>query len=274
MHMTIEQVKAILASNSEVEAWYPYITNFFQKYKINNMLRVAAFFAQTAHESRDFNIMEENLNYSANGLDRVFAKYFIKSGVDAKAYARQPEKIANYVYGNRMGNGGPESGDGWKYRGGGIIQLTGKNNYAAFSEAIGMSLDDTAAYVRTKQGALESACWFWSKNGLNELADKGDIVAISKRINGGTNGLKDRKDRYRLYMEILGDAEGGVWRPAKKGDKGEHVRSIQRLLNVPVDGDFGPTTLAAVKKFQVKNGLSVDGIVGPKTLEKLRDINK
>lgn len=275
MKLTKEQVRAILASNSNADEWYMYLTNLLPKYKIDNKLRISAFFAQTAHESRDFTVLEENLNYSANGLDRVFAKYFVKSGVDSKAYARQPEKIANYVYGNRMGNGSPETGDGWRYRGGGIIQLTGKNNYKAFSEAIGLSLEDTVRYVRTKQGSLESACWFWSVNGLNDLADRGDIAAISRRVNGGTNGLKDRKERYKLYMEILGDPEGGVWRPAKKGDKGEHVAAIQRILgNIPVDGDFGPNTLSAVKKFQKKNGLEVDGIVGPKTLEKLRKANE
>lgn len=125
--------------------------------------------------------MKENLNYSADGLNKIFPKYFKNAGRDANAYARNPEKIANVVYANRMGNGSPESGDGWKFCGRGLIQLTGRSNYESLAETLEMPLDEAVEYLETAGGALESAAWFWANNGLNEIADTDDIVRATKK---------------------------------------------------------------------------------------------
>ena len=168
----------------------------------DNPHRVAMFLAQVAHESGGFNFVSENLNYSADALRIVFKKYF-PTIVLANQYARQPELIANIVYGNRMGNGPEASGDGWKYRGRGLIQLTGKNNYTKFATALGLTLNEVIAYLQTPAGAVESACWFWDINKLNAIADKEDFVTATKRINGGVNGLADRQHRYEIALEAL-----------------------------------------------------------------------
>lgn len=173
------------------------------KYEINTVNRVAGFIAQCSHESVGFTVLHENLNYSADGLNKIFPKYFIKAGRDANAYARQPEKIANIVYASRMGNGDTASGDGWRYRGRGVIQLTGKDNYTNFGKSIHLTAAETSDYLETKRGALESACWYWKTNGLNATADAQDIVAMTKKINGGTIGLEDRKAHFKHALEIL-----------------------------------------------------------------------
>ena len=160
--------------------------------------RAAHFFAQTAHESGGFKTFSENLNYSAKGLRNTFGKYF-KTDLDAQMCARQPQRIANRVYANRMGNGDVSSGDGWKYRGRGALQLTGKENYEAFANYIGrpdvMSNPDLVA----GELCFESALWFFDKNKLWGICDQGvndaDILALTKRINGGTHGLDDRRTK-------------------------------------------------------------------------------
>ena len=167
-------------------------------------MRLSHFLAQTSHESGGFRLIEENLNYSADGLNKIFPKYFIKAGRDAQAYHRQPEKIANVVYASRMGNGDTASGDGYKFRGRGLIQLTGRSNYTALSTDLGVNIEETVAYLTTPEGAVESAAWFWNKNGLNSLADKDDVVAVTKRINGGTIGLEDRQKHTAHFKNILG----------------------------------------------------------------------
>lgn len=164
--------------------------------------RLAAFLAQLAHESGGFSITRENLNYSQQGLRKTFPKYFPTDELALK-YARQPEKIANRVYANRMANGDENSGDGWKYRGRGLIQLTGKFNYTKFSKAIDMSLEDTINYLETPSGAVSSAGWFWDTNKLNSYVDNNDFVGLTKRINGGTIGLADRKHHYELALKHL-----------------------------------------------------------------------
>jgi putative chitinase len=174
-----------------------------QKYKLNTPLRLAHFLAQTAHESGGFRLIEENLNYSAEGLNKIFPKYFIKAGRDATQYSRQPEKIANVVYASRMGNGDTNSGDGYKFRGRGLIQLTGRSNYTALSTDLGINLEEAVKYLTTAEGAVESAAWFWNKNGLNSLADKDDVSSVTKKINGGTIGLEDRKKHTKEFKEIL-----------------------------------------------------------------------
>ena len=175
----------------------------FAFYEINTPERIAMFLAQAGHESAGLSVMEENLNYSAQGLNKIFPKYFARAGRDANAYAKKPEKIANVVYSNRMGNGDEASGDGYRYRGRGFIQLTGKSNYAAFASDMEMSLEEATAWLDTAEGAVWSACWFWDSRELNKWADKGDILTVTKKINGGTIGLEDRKSHYAEALHIF-----------------------------------------------------------------------
>jgi putative chitinase len=164
--------------------------------------RTAAFLSQLAHESGGFNIIIENLNYSAVGLTRVFSKYF-PTLVIANQYARKPEQIANRVYANRMRNGDEKSGDGWKFRGRGLIQITGRANYTSFAQSLEMDLDATVEYLETPSGATVSAGWFWDANKLNSYCDKDDFIGLTKRINGGTNGLADRQHHYEVALQYL-----------------------------------------------------------------------
>jgi putative chitinase len=175
------------------------------KFAINTPLRLAHFLAQCGHESGGFRATQENLNYSAKGLNGIFRKYFPTEAA-AAAYARNPQKIANKVYGNRMGNGNEASGEGYKFRGRGYIQLTGKENYTAFGKAIGEDIPSNPDVVASKY-ALLSAAWFFSKNGLHRMADEGasDLVVtkITKRVNGGTIGLPDRIKHFKEYYHLL-----------------------------------------------------------------------
>jgi putative chitinase len=232
----------------------------------------------------DFTRLEENLNYSEKALNSVFGRYFGEGKRDAAEYARNPEKIANYVYQDefrskrgQMGN--TEPGDGWLFRGRGIKQLTGRNNYTAFGKTVGMSAEEAAEYVATPQGAIESACWFWKTNKLEKWADAGDNVGLTKKINGGTIGLDDRNRRWEEALGILGGeytppAPKAAPKPAgkrtlRRGMKGDDVAAMQKVLGVAADGDFGFGTLTAVKKWQKTNGLAADGIVGPATQAKM-----
>ena len=167
-----------------------------------NMNRAAGFVAQIAHESGGFNFVKENLNYGAAGLMNTFKKYFPNQEI-ANQYQRQPEKIANRVYANRMGNGDEDSGDGYRFCGRGLIQLTGRNNYTKFASDLGISVEDTVAYLETPAGAVSSAGWFWDQNNLNQYCDSGDFVTLTKRINGGTIGLEDRQQHYKLALQLL-----------------------------------------------------------------------
>ena len=164
--------------------------------------RQAGFIAQCAHESGSFCRVTENLNYSPEGLVKIFGKYFptIES---TKGYARLPDKIANKVYANRMGNGPESSGDGWKYRGRGLIQLTGKSNYLKCGPSMGLDLTATPEYLETVAGAVKSAYWFWSTNGLNSFADADDIKGMTKKINGGYIGLEERQHLYDVAKKVL-----------------------------------------------------------------------
>lgn len=164
--------------------------------------RIAGFLAQIAHESGGFNFIIENLNYRAAGLTTTFKKYFPNLEL-GKQYERKPELIANRVYANRMKNGDEASGDGWRFRGRGLIQLTGRDNYTKFAEALDMSLEDTTSYLETPNGAVASAGWFWDNNKLNSYCDRGDFIGLTKRINGGTIGLADRQHHYDLALLLL-----------------------------------------------------------------------
>lgn len=165
---------------------------------IDTKNRIAGFLAQCGHESGGFSIMCENLNYSAKGLLGVFPKYF--NAQTAAEYERKPEKIANKVYANRMGNGDESSGDGFKYRGSGVIQLTGKDNFKAFGDSVGEDLVSNPDRLRTDATlAIKSAIWFWNKNNLNKYCDNDDITGMTKKINGGINGLEERKKHYEAF---------------------------------------------------------------------------
>lgn len=181
------------------------IPGVMDKFQVNTPLRLAHFLAQCGHESGGFKFIKENLNYGAAGLMGTFKKYFPTEAL-AKAYERQPDKIANKVYASRMGNGDEASGDGAKFKGRGYIQLTGKDNYKAFDATVEDDILANPDLVATKYPLL-SASWFWSKNGLNALADKGatdaDVTAITKRVNGGTIGLADRIKHFKEYHKLL-----------------------------------------------------------------------
>ena len=170
------------------------------RFNLDFPLRLAHFMAQIAHESMNFSRKEENLMYSADRLLVVFPKYFNQESV--KYYALQPENIANHIYSNRMGNGNESSGDGWKYRGRGYIQLTGKDNYSAFDQFVPESIIDNPELVAIKYPLL-SAGWFWNSKNLNEIADDNNIDLITRRINGGFNGLEDRKVKFVKFYELL-----------------------------------------------------------------------
>lgn len=276
-NFTPAHMRGLLKNNPKADAWYPAFTTILPKYSIDTELRVAGFVAQAGHESNNFTVLVENLNYSTEGLRKIFPKYF--TNVDPATYARQPQRIANRVYANRMGNGPESSGDGWKFRGRGVIQLTGKDNYTLFAKSVGMTLDEVIPYLETLEGALESAAWFWNNRNINGPADRGDIITMTKLVNGGTNGLDDRKSKYAWALTVLRGSsapppspkpvtEGAV--TLKRGSQGPEVARLQRELKLsPADGVFGPGTEGALKKWQAANGLKPDGVAGPSTLAKL-----
>ena len=171
------------------------------EFHITSPREQAMFLAQCGHESGGFSVVQENLNYKAETLVKVFPKYF--RDVDPNDYAKQPEKIANRVYSNRMGNGDEASGDGYRYRGRGLIQLTGKDNYNACAAALKIDLHEDPDYLETAEGAARSAAWFWVHNGLNKYADDDDIVGCTKRVNGGTIGLEERMHYYQIAKSVL-----------------------------------------------------------------------
>ena len=204
--ITKDIFQKLYPKNKDPEGWVKAMLEVFPKYEINTPKRIAAFLAQCGHESGGWTVFQENLNYSIQGLVGTFKKYFPNEAI-ASSYAREPEKIANKVYADRMGNGPEASGDGWKYRGRGPIQLTGKSNYTAYAkdmfdewEAV---VDNPNLVAEDKNCALLSAIWFWNKNGLNKFADSEDLVTMTKRINGGTIGLEDRIKHYNEAIHVL-----------------------------------------------------------------------
>ena len=200
---TKEKLAKIIPSNPYIDYWHSALEMILPDYDINTIPRVSAFLAQTAHESGGYKFLKENLNYRAVTLRKVFPKYFPTDEL-ANKYAQKPEMIANRVYGGRMGNGAESTGDGFKYCGRGLIQLTGKSNYTKFAESIETPLEEIPEYLATFEGAIQSACWFWEENNLNQWADKGDILTLTKRINGGTIGLNDRIKHYEHAKHVLG----------------------------------------------------------------------
>ena len=286
---TKEHLAKIIPGNKDIDAWYEALIKVMSKYGITSKRRVAHFLSQCAHESNNFRSLEENLNYSAKALRAVFGRYFGNPPKrNADEYHRKPEMIANYVYMDefrkyKMGN--VKEGDGWRFRGRGLKQLTGRDNYTAFGKSIGMSAEEAAEYVATPAGAVESACWFWDTNNLNKIADTDDVVKMTKKINGGNIGLADRQKRYTAAMEVLqckSDADEGIDDGSfediiddigvlRKGSRGDGVKIMQEALGIGADGIFGPGTERALKKWQADNGLTADGIAGPATFAKLLD---
>ena len=279
-NFTKEHLAALIPGNKKVDEWYNALADILPKYDITTEARVAGFIAQCAHESGNFMTLEENLNYREETLLKVFPRYFGAGKRNAAEYAKNPEKIANYVYmdefrTSKMGN--VKEGDGWRFRGRGLKQLTGRENYTNFGKSVNMTAEQAADYVATEKGAIESACWFWNAKKLNDVADTGDVVKMTKIINGGDIGLADRQARYKKAMEVFGGkvalkpvaeaaSESAATATLKKGSKGELVKKMQAVLGLSADGDFGPGTEAALKKWQASKGLTADGVAGPKTL--------
>ena len=214
MKTHIEMLKEMGVSDGDAQQYIGHLEQVLPKFGIaDSKLRLAHFFAQILHESGCLRFDMENLNYSAEALARVFAKYF-PTRAEADAYARQPEKIANRVYANRMGNRGEASGDGWRYRGRGLIQLTGRSNYKAFADWVGdpRIMDDPD--LVSSEYAVHSAVFFWDRNGLNRLADRDDVVAVTRKINGGENGLAHRRELLNKANGLLAMLELGTTRLA------------------------------------------------------------
>jgi len=212
--LTLAQLKQMIPKNPYVADWHEALaqpqkeldgSTLLIDYEINTPKRIAAFIAQCAHESGNFMVLKENLNYKPATLRKIFPKYFPTDEL-ANEYCSRPnrqEAIANKVYASRMGNGDESSGDGWRFCGRGLIQLTGRTNYQNFADSLEMDINDVPAYLTTYQGSVQSACFFWETNKLNQWADAGDILNLTKRINGGTIGLNDRIKHYNHALAIM-----------------------------------------------------------------------
>ena len=203
MAVTFEQLNEFFEDTDEdiIEKFVAPLNEVMEFYEINTPERISMFLAQVGHESGGLRTIKENLNYSADRLKVIFPKFF--RGVDTTAYARNPAKIANRVYANRMGNGPSESGDGYRYCGRGLIQLTGKDNYTNFASDMEITLEEAVVWLETAEGAAWSAGWFWDSRELNNWADNGDILTVTKKINGGTIGLADRTSHFNEALTIF-----------------------------------------------------------------------
>jgi len=200
--LSLQQLKQMV-KNPHIGHWHEALDQLLDDYEINTPLRVAHFVAQCAHESGNFVFIKENLNYKAASLQKIFAKYFPTAELAAQ-YANRPEKIANRIYANRMGNGPEASGDGYRYCGRGLIQLTGKDNYTFFAGSLNIPVEEASDYLATFEGAAQSACWFWEQNNLNRFADANDTKGLTRAINGGYIGLEDRIKHTEHALHVLG----------------------------------------------------------------------
>lgn len=208
--ISLENLKSVCndkGSSNKCHLYVDQLNQFMALYGIDTPLSKANFLAQVLHESNEFKATVENLNYSATGLAATWPKRFANSDKSpnnvALSIARKPEQIANIVYANRMGNGDVSSGDGWKYRGRGLIQLTGKTNYDVCSKAIGIDIVNNPDKVTNPEVAVETACWFWKRNNLSHLANEGDFERVTRLINGGVHGLESRLNYYKKLLTIL-----------------------------------------------------------------------
>lgn len=207
MKITEQQLRRAVPNvhKERVKEFVAVFNEYCERFGIDTPVRVVHFLSQVSYESGALNYVAENLNYSADGLLKTFPRYF-KTRAEAQLYARHPEKIANRVYANRMGNGSEASGDGWRYRGRGVIQITGKYQYQAYQTS-GFCVGNLVAHpewLEKSPGAYKSAMWFWYKNGCNELADRDDVVGVTRKINGGTNGLSTRQYYLRRFKKEFG----------------------------------------------------------------------
>jgi putative chitinase len=199
---SLDKCKESLQNNKYAEHWHEVLTKFLPTFDINTPERVACFIGQTMVESQKYTRIIENLNYRPETLMSQWPHYFPTLDI-ANKYAHKPQMIANRAYANRMGNGNEESGDGWKYCGRGLIQITGKDNYLKFANSIGESLDNITEVLTTFEGCVQSAGWFWTERNLNDLADDINVLAITKKVNGGTTGLDDRQTYTTNAYTIL-----------------------------------------------------------------------
>ena len=200
--LSLQQLKQMV-KNPYIDHWHEALDQLLPDYDINTPLRVAHFIAQCAHESGNFLFIKENLNYRAESLMKTWPRLFPTIEI-ARQYEKQPEKIANRAYGNRMGNGDEASGDGWRYCGRGLIQLTGRDNYTFFAGSLDISVEEAAEYLATFEGAAQSACWYWEQNNLNRFADANDVKGLTRAINGGYLGLEDRIKHTNHALHVLG----------------------------------------------------------------------
>jgi putative chitinase len=218
MTVTVQSIVAAGVKQATAEKWVDAVAAACQEFGIKTPQRIAGFLSQCAHESGGFERLQENLNYSADGMAGIWPKRFAVMGPDGKpakkdgknqpnkfalALHRKPEMIANVVYSSRMGNGPTESGEGWLYRGRGLKQLTGKDNHRACSAGLGVDLVANPDLLLEPIYAARSAAWFWSTNNCNKFADAGDIEGLTKKINGGLIGIEDRKKRYANVIQSL-----------------------------------------------------------------------
>ena len=201
--MNIQQFQAIVGDNPYAEHWVEALNKCWPDYDITTPERQAAFMGECCVESAKFTAIQENLNYRAASLNAQWKSHFPTLEI-AQQYEHKPEQIANKAYENRMGNGPESSGDGWRFRGKGLIQLTGRDNYQAFADSLQIGVDEAASYLETFEGAVQSACFFWESHNLNALADQGNIDQISKIINGGTLGIEERRHFYQIALQALG----------------------------------------------------------------------
>jgi putative chitinase len=206
MELTKGQLSQLLPKNPYLDHWFHALEQLLPDYEINTPKRMAAFLAQCAHESGNFTATKENLNYRPESLVKLFSKYFdLPTAQKYCALPNKQEAIANKIYASRMGNGDEASGDGYRYCGRGLIQVTGKANYTDFADSLEITPEEAAEYMHTFEGAAQSACWFWESRKLNTYADRGDIKGMTKIINGGYIGLEDRISHFEHALHIFGE---------------------------------------------------------------------
>jgi putative chitinase len=203
MQITLEQLCNFFEDTDDfvLEKFVDPINKVVEEFEINTPERISMFLAQIGHESGGLTKLHENLNYKSARLVQIFPKYF--RDVDPDDYGGKPEAIANRVYANRMGNGDEDSGDGYRFRGRGAVQLTGKSNYLACGKDLGVDLEENPDYLETPEGAIRSAAWFWNQHDLNDWADEKDVTTVTKKINGGTIGLDERRELFEEALTIF-----------------------------------------------------------------------
>ena len=293
-NLTADQLAKILPANKQIAEWHKALSAILPRYNINTEKRIAAFLAQTGHESLDFTVLEENLNYRASQLVKVWPKRFTPAL--AAQVVGDKRRIAEIAYSGRMGNMQP--GDGFLFRGQGIIQLTGRDNFTRFGQTINRTAEQALEYVLTKQGAVEAAAWFWTTNNLNKWVDANDLDGLSDAINigrktakiGDAHGYADRKARFERALNVLDGstpskvvapaaptppsltpvASTVVARPLRRGSKGDIIKQVQVALGLEADGEYGPKTEQAVRDWQMANGeLRITGALSRDQVVKL-----